>query len=103
MDGGFSMEPDNPLLDQYIIVQARKPNPTVCFFAHATDDTMRYSFNFYKAFSKLKAWPNYLSLFTPPTADLESFILEQDVIYIGGGNTKSMLAPGGNGSWIKSC
>ena len=33
-----------------------------------------------------------LSLFTPHTADLETFLLEQDVIYVGGGNTRSMLA-----------
>jgi dipeptidase E len=33
-----------------------------------------------------------LSLFTPHTADLESFLLGQDVIYVGGGNTRSMLA-----------
>jgi peptidase E len=90
--GGFSMEPDNPLLDQYVIKQARKANPSVCFFPHATDDAVRYVFNFYKAFTKLDARPTYLSLFTPPTSDLESFIMEQDIIYVGGGNTKSMLA-----------
>ena len=90
--GGFSMEPDNPLLDQYVIKQARRPNPSVCFFPHATDDAVRYVFNFYKAFTRLDARPTYLSLFTPPTADLESFIMDQDVIYVGGGNTKSMLA-----------
>ena len=90
--GGFSMEPDNPLLDQYVIKQARRANPSVCFFPHATDDAVRYVFNFYKAFTRLDARPTYLSLFTPPTADLESFIMDQDVIYVGGGNTKSMLA-----------
>ena len=90
--GGFSMEPDNPLLDQYVIKQARRENPSVCFFPHATDDAVRYVFNFYKAFTRLDARPTYLSLFTPPTADLESFIMDQDVIYVGGGNTKSMLA-----------
>ena len=90
--GGFSMEPDNPLLDAYIVAQARKKNPAVCFFPHATDDATRYALNFYKAFSRLDARPGFLSLFTPPTADLESFLLEQDVIYVGGGNTRSMLA-----------
>jgi peptidase E len=40
----------------------------------------------------LDAVPSHLSLFRPPTADLESFLLEKDVIYVGGGNTKSMLA-----------
>jgi len=90
--GGFSMEPENPLLDNYIIRQARAWKPAVCFFPHATDDAVRYTFNFFKAFSRLEARPRFLSLFTPPTKDLESFLLEQDVIYVGGGNTKSMLA-----------
>ena len=90
--GGFSMEPDNPLLDQYIVKQARRSNPSVCFFPHATDDASRYVLNFYKAFTRLNVRPTYLSLFTPPTTDLESFLLEQDIIYVGGGNTKSMLA-----------
>lgn len=90
--GGFSMEPDNPLLDQYVILQARKPCPSVCFFPHATDNAVQYALNFYAAFSRLNAKPIHLSLFTPPTADLESFVMEQDVIYVGGGNTKSMLA-----------
>ena len=29
--GGFSMEEENPLLDQYILRQARKSRPKVCF------------------------------------------------------------------------
>ncbi len=36
--------------------------------------------------------PSFLSLFTPNTRDIESFLLNQDVIYVGGGNTKTMLA-----------
>jgi dipeptidase E len=90
--GGFSMEPENPLLDVYILAQARKKTPSVCFFPHATDDATRYCFNFYKAFSRFDARLSTLSLFTPHTADLASFVLSQDVIYVGGGNTRSMLA-----------
>ena len=33
-----------------------------------------------------------LSLFRLPTADLEAYLLEQDMIFVGGGNTRSMLA-----------
>jgi dipeptidase E len=90
--GGFSMEPENPLLDAYILAQARKKTPAVCFFPHAGDDAVRYCFNFYNAFSRFDARLSTLSLFTPHTADLESFLLAQDVIYVGGGNTRSMLA-----------
>lgn len=90
--GGFSMEPENPLLDLYVLKQSGKICPKVCFFPHATDDALRYTLNFYQAFSKLNCQLTWLSLYNPHTADLESFLLEQDVIYVGGGNTKSMLA-----------
>ena len=90
--GGFSMEPENPLLDVYILAQARKKTPSICFLPHATDDATRYCFNFYKAFTRFDARLSTLSLFTPHTPDLESFLLEQDVIYVGGGNTRSMVA-----------
>jgi dipeptidase E len=90
--GGFSMEPENPLLDQYIVDQTGKSRPKVCFLPHGTDEAVRYVRNFYEAFAKLDTRPTYLSLFNPPTADLQSFLMEQDLIYVGGGNTKSMLA-----------
>jgi Peptidase family S51 len=60
--GGFSMEPENLLLDRYIIQQARKPGPSVCFFPHATDDATRNSFRFFKTFAQLDANPTHLSL-----------------------------------------
>jgi dipeptidase E len=90
--GGFMMEPENPLLDRYIIEQARKPFPSVCFLPHATDDAVRNTFRFFKAFSKFEVKLTHLSLFSPDTADIESFLMEQDIIYVGGGNTKSMIA-----------
>jgi dipeptidase E len=91
--GGFSMEPDNPLLDQYVLQQTSKPRPKICFFPHATDDTVRYVNRFFTAFTQLDCVPSTLSLYQiPPMQDMESFLLGQDAIYVGGGNTKSMLA-----------
>ncbi len=90
--GGFSMEPDNLALDRYILQQAKKQRPRVCFLPTASGDVDGYILNFYRAFSKLECQPSDLCLFHLPTADLEGFLLEQDVIYVGGGNTRSMLA-----------
>ncbi|MBE1555569.1 peptidase E [Filibacter limicola] len=41
--GGFSMEPDNPLLDLYILKQAKKTNPQICFIPTASGDSENYS------------------------------------------------------------
>jgi peptidase E len=90
--GGFSDEPDNLALDRYVIAQTEQTYPKVCFLSQASGEGRDYIINFYKAFNELNCQASHLSLFTPHTADLETFLLSQNVIYVGGGNTKSMLA-----------
>lgn len=90
--GGFSMEPGNLALDRYVLRQTNIKRPAICFLPTASGDADNYVLNFYKAFSTLDCQPTYLSLFRPSTADLESYLLAQNVIYVGGGNTRSMLA-----------
>lgn len=90
--GGFSMEPDNLALDRYILDQTIIERPKVCFLGQASGESLDYTLRFYKAFTTLPCHPGHLSLFQPHTADIRDFILSQHVIYVGGGNTKSMLA-----------
>jgi dipeptidase E len=89
--GGFSMEPDNLLLDRYILEQARVADPTVCFLPTACGDADSYIVRFYAAFSTLPCRPRHLSLFRQPP-NLEAIVSECDVIYVGGGNARNMLA-----------
>jgi peptidase E len=90
--GGFSMEPDNLVLDRYILQQSKATQPKVCFLPQASAEHPDYIVRFYRAFASLDSYADHLSLFQPHTADIEDFILSQDVIYVGGGNTRSMLA-----------
>jgi dipeptidase E len=90
--GGFSMEPENPPLDNYILSQARKPKPNVCFVGTAGGDSADYCMRFYAAFSDRDCVPTHLPLFKRTTADLRQFVLRQDVIYVGGGNTANLPA-----------
>ncbi|AFC30630.1 peptidase E [Paenibacillus mucilaginosus 3016] len=90
--GGFSMEPDNPLLDHYVLKQSKKSCPTVCFLPTASGDSESYIARFYASFHKYNCAASHLSLFKPPTRDLEDFILTKDIVYVGGGNTKNLLA-----------
>lgn len=89
--GGFSMEPENLLLDQYIVSQVNRELPKVCFVPTASGDQSTYIERFYNAFKTLPCKPTHLSLFEPEFLDLESFVLQQDVIYVGGGNSRNML------------
>lgn len=89
--GGFSMEPQNPLLDLYILEQAKKKKPRICFISTASGDDQGYINRFHRSFKKLDCVPSHLSLFRGHTAKLEEFVLEQDILYVGGGNTRNLL------------
>ena len=86
------MEPDNLLLDRYVIEQSRKKSPRVCFIPTASAENADYTVQFYSAFTKLGCQPGHLSLFKQPQQDLLDYLLGYDILYVGGGNTRCMLA-----------
>jgi dipeptidase E len=90
--GGFSMEPENPLLDEFVLSLARSARPRVCFLPTASGDSERYVARFYRAFAALDCRVSDLQLFSRTIGDLRSFVLTQDVLYVGGGNTANLLA-----------
>lgn len=91
--GGFSMEPENPLLDDFLLSLAPAGRtPRVCFLPTASGDSAGYVERFELAFPAGRADTSVLSLFRRDRADLRSLVLEQDVLYVGGGNTANLLA-----------
>lgn len=91
--GGFSMEPENLALDLYVLAQARSPRPRVAFVGTASGDSDSYLARFYAAFAALPCRATHLPLFRR-TPDLRPFLLDQDVLYVGGGNVRSLI-----GTW----
>jgi dipeptidase E len=93
------MEPNNPLLDNFILGLSPRQPARVCFVPTASADSPTYIVKFYRAFAG-RCVPTDLTLWDPQslprqpvqTSDLASFVAEQDVIYVGGGNTANMLA-----------
>jgi dipeptidase E len=96
--GGFSMEPENPLLDDYVLDLARRARRIrgrkvrIAFVPTASGDSDTYVRHFYRAFRPARAEACDLALFDRDIRDLRAFILAQDVIYVGGGNTANLLA-----------
>jgi dipeptidase E len=89
--GGFSMEPENPLLDDHVIAATGKPRPTICFLPTASGDAPDYLARFQQAFAD-RAEPSVLGLFHREVADIEEYLCSHDAVYVGGGNTANMLA-----------
>ena len=93
--GGLSFEPYDPLLEGNILGLARarrgRERPRVCFLPTASGDNDSYIAMYYAAFAH-RSEASHLGLFNRAVDDLEGFLLEQDVIFVGGGNTANMLA-----------
>jgi len=97
--GGFSMEPENLLLDDFILSLSRRQPARICFIPTASADSATYIARFYRAFSG-RCIPTDLTLFDSPslprrpatTAEIAAFVAAQDVFYVGGGNTANLLA-----------
>ncbi len=97
--GGFSMENDSSLLDDYVLSLIGPGRPRVCFLPTASGDADHYVVRFYRRFSA-ECEASHVSLFRRDQGtggvedDLASHLLAQDLIYVGGGNVVSML-----GAW----
>jgi dipeptidase E len=97
--GGFSMERDSSLLDDYVLSLTGASRPRVCFLPTASGDADHYVVRFYRRFSPT-CDASHLSLFRRDQGtdgvedDLATHLLSQDLIYVGGGNMLSML-----GAW----
>ena len=89
--GGFGRNPGVGIIEKYILDQSKKSNPNVCFIPTATGDDASYKESYYSTFGKLSCNPTHLDFFKR-TPDLKKLISNQDIIFVGGGNTKSMLA-----------
>lgn len=90
--GGFAMEPDNPLLDDYVLSLVPRRRPRVCLLATASGDSPAWIDRFYERFDDGRADASHLGLFSRGVDDLHAFLAEQDVVYVGGGNTVNLLA-----------
>jgi len=90
--GGFMMEPENPLLDDFVLSLTGAARPKLCLLPTATGDSDRLIAQFHGVFQERPVEARHLRLFGAPRTDIRAFLLDQDVIYVGGGNTANMLA-----------
>ena len=94
--GGFSMEPNNPLLDDYVLSLTGSDRPKVCFLPTASGDADHYVVRFYRKFCGNDCEASHVSLFRRESGvgDIERHLLSRDLIYVGGGSVLSLL-----GAW----
>ncbi len=89
--GGFGRNSSSNLIEKYILNISGKTSPKICFLPTAAGDNDSYIVRFYKVFNRLNCKPSHIEFFKR-TTNIKNYIMDQDVVFVGGGNTKSMLA-----------
>jgi len=92
--GGFTMEPNNPLLDDFVLSLTGALEPRILFLPTASGDTSAQINAFKARFAHRHCIAEHVSLFRLRETDrpLEEIVLEQDIIYVGGGSMRNLLA-----------
>ena len=92
--GGFTMEPNNPLLDDFVLSLTPVKEPRVLFLPTASGDTTAQINAFQARFAGRTCAAEHLSLFRlrEMRRPLREMIAEQDIIYAGGGSMRNLLA-----------
>ncbi|HEX8155943.1 MAG TPA: peptidase E [Solirubrobacteraceae bacterium] len=92
--GGFTAEPHNPALDDFILSLARCLEPRILFLPTASGDPNAQIAAFHTTFGDRACRPRHLSLFRleQEPADLRALILAQNILYVGGGSMRNLLA-----------
>src|SRR4051812_3953133 len=81
----------HPLVD-YILDVAGKPRAKVAVIPTATGDAAETVVGILSRLPAHRTERSYLALFNRTVVDIEAYLLAQDIIWVGGGNTVSMLA-----------
>jgi dipeptidase E len=92
--GGFTMEPSNPLLDDFVLSLSRAAEPRILFLPTASGDTTTQINAFKARFGGRTCTHEHVSLFRmrESTRSLRDTVLAQDIVYVGGGSMRNLLA-----------
>jgi dipeptidase E len=88
---GGSFPGDHPPIDDFLLGLTGRERPRVCFLGTATGDAPVRLVRFYASYAR-RSEASHLELFGVPEVAPRDQLLEQDLIWVGGGNTASMLA-----------
>jgi dipeptidase E len=89
--GGFSDQPNAQLVVQRVLRLCTKDRPKVCFLGTASGDSVSAIDNFYASLKPFDCRTSHLSLFKPIVTNLEKFLLQNHILFVGGGNTRNLL------------
>jgi len=82
-----------PLIEEAIRLAGSPASPRFCYVGTASGDSLNGTAGFYRAFAGSGVRASHLELFPLPNVpDVRAHLLDQDVIWVGGGSVANLLA-----------
>jgi peptidase E len=82
-----------PIIEHAIELAGSPERPKVCYVGTATGDNLNGTAGFYRAFAGSDVRASHLELFAMPNVpDVRAHLLDQDVVWVGGGSVANLLA-----------
>ena len=93
--GGYTFDAGRTAIEEHVIALARgvsgRVRPRLSYIGTASGDLEAGIARFHEVFADL-AETSHLGLFDRTVEDIRAYLLRQDAVFVGGGNTASMLA-----------
>lgn len=97
--GGFQMEGSASPIDDYLLSLTISATPKICLLSTASGDRPDYIELFHHAYAGRRCEPSHAAFFerdpqpgAVPLSNLGSHLLEQDIVFVSGGNTRAAIA-----------
>ena len=90
--GGWSSEPGDGALEDYILGLTSTEDPRICLLPTASGDSDWLVARFHEFFRTRPVRATHISLFRAHPEGVAEHLLEQDVIYVGGGSSANLMA-----------
>jgi dipeptidase E len=92
--GGFTSRPGDPALDALVVELTGRVAPRILFLPTASGDAAAQAVAFHATFAHRAAHATVLALFRRhgDVRPLREIVLEHDVVYVGGGSLRNLLA-----------
>lgn len=90
----FIMRPQNEALHDYVLATSAKPRPKICLLPTASGDPQEQITSFHAAMDRRECEASSISLFRlgESTIDVARHLLDQDIVYVTGGNMVNLMA-----------
>lgn len=92
--GGFFPQPweKKSLMPEYLFAQSPAKTPKICWLGPASGESAANYEQFARGFENYNCTVRHFNIFQPETLDFVDYLMGMDIIFVGGGSTRNLMA-----------